>query len=213
VPISRNVSQISPPIRIVVVAAIGLIAAWMLFLRPKAEDVAPATPAPATAPGVKGLTNAVDKAKGAAATQEASDAKVQAATGGQTAPTAQGTTAPKTAAGTAQAALDTHRVLALAPLPDKSLAALPKRMQRAFQARQVVVLGVINGREKPWAPMPADDEQVMHTLRHVNRYDGRRRRSSSSTATARPRSSPASSTRSRSTRRSPTRAATASRSA
>jgi hypothetical protein len=171
VPISRNVSQISPPIRIVVVAAIGLIAAWMLFLRPKADDVSTTTPAPATAPGVNGLTNAVDKAKGAAATQEASDAKVQAATGGQTAQSAKPANAPKTAQ-TVQAALDTHRVLALAPLPDKSLAGLPKRMQRAFEARQVIVLGVINGREKPWAPMPADDEQVMHTLRHVNRYDG-----------------------------------------
>src|SRR3954462_12321618 len=45
-------SQISPPIRILLVAVIGLCAAYMLFLRPKAEDTAApaATPAAATTP-------------------------------------------------------------------------------------------------------------------------------------------------------------------
>jgi hypothetical protein len=75
------VSQISPPIRIVLIAVIGLLAAWMLFLRPKTEATPAPTPAPATAPGVTGLGNAVDKAKDAAATQEKSDAAVQQATG------------------------------------------------------------------------------------------------------------------------------------
>jgi len=41
----RGVSQISPPIRIVLVATIGLIAAWMLFLRPSAD--VETTPPPA----------------------------------------------------------------------------------------------------------------------------------------------------------------------
>jgi hypothetical protein len=40
-------SQISPPIRIVLVVAVAFMAAWTLFLRPKAETVEPA-PAPAT---------------------------------------------------------------------------------------------------------------------------------------------------------------------
>ncbi|HWT21992.1 MAG TPA: hypothetical protein VN213_00650 [Solirubrobacteraceae bacterium] len=39
-------SQISPPIRIVLVVAVAFMAAWTLFLRPKAETVEPA-PAPA----------------------------------------------------------------------------------------------------------------------------------------------------------------------
>jgi hypothetical protein len=45
-------SQISPPIRIVLLCAIGLLAAWMLVLRPQAEPVAPpaaVTPPPAAA--------------------------------------------------------------------------------------------------------------------------------------------------------------------
>src|SRR3954466_9247856 len=53
-------SQISPPIRILLVAVVGLCAAYMLFLRPKAEDTAPAaapaaatTPVPAKDPGAQ----------------------------------------------------------------------------------------------------------------------------------------------------------------
>ena len=53
-------SQISPPIRILLVAVIGLCAAYMLFLRPKSEDTAPpaanpaaATPVPAKDPNAQ----------------------------------------------------------------------------------------------------------------------------------------------------------------
>jgi hypothetical protein len=73
------------------VAVVLLAGMWFTVLRPKpAADTAtvtPAavTPAPATsepvAPGVKGLTSAVDKAKGAAATSDATNAKIQKATG------------------------------------------------------------------------------------------------------------------------------------
>ena len=34
-------SQISPPIRILLVAVIGLIAVYMLFLKPKTEETVP----------------------------------------------------------------------------------------------------------------------------------------------------------------------------
>ena len=39
-------SQISPPIRILLVASFAVLAVYMLFLRPKAEVAPPATPAP-----------------------------------------------------------------------------------------------------------------------------------------------------------------------
>src|SRR5215217_8069467 len=42
-------SQISPPIRILLVAVIGLCAAYMLFLRPKPEEAAPVAATPAAA--------------------------------------------------------------------------------------------------------------------------------------------------------------------
>ncbi len=40
-------SQISPPIRILLIAVIGLVAVYMLFLRPKTEEAAPVAAAPA----------------------------------------------------------------------------------------------------------------------------------------------------------------------
>src|SRR3954449_7361001 len=53
-------SQISPPLRILLVAVLGLLVVFMLFLRPKPEDTvaAPAkpvaaTPAPTTDPGAQ----------------------------------------------------------------------------------------------------------------------------------------------------------------
>jgi hypothetical protein len=157
VPICTDVSQISPPIRIVIVAAIGLLAAWMLFLRPKTEDVPPATPAPATAPGVKGLTNDVAKAKAAAATQEASDAKVQQATGGTTATPATGTkAAPATAAkpaGTAEAAVS------------EDTAGLPMPLRTAIAHHQVLALLFFN-------PRSADDRDVQAAFAKIDHWNG-----------------------------------------
>ena len=231
----RGVSQISPPIRIVLVATIGLIAAWMLFLRPSADVE---TTKPPAAPGVTGLSNAVDKAKDAAAAQEARDGKVQGATGEESGKSA-GAEKSEAAQATAQKALATGRVLALAPLADDDVEGLPKGIQAALDRRDVFAIGVFNTRNKAWAPMAADDRRVRRALRDANRYGGRvtvhvghaarpheasprssgtstsrrARRWWSSTATARRPCSRATSTASRSTRRSPTPAATPSRSA
>ncbi len=40
-PICGTVSQISPPIRILVIAIVGLLGVWTLFLRPKEEVIPP----------------------------------------------------------------------------------------------------------------------------------------------------------------------------
>ena len=142
-------SQISPPIRIVVIAAIGLMVAWMLFLRPKTEEA----PVNATAPGVTGLTNAVDKAKGAAATQEASNAAVQKATGEET----DSETAAKSASKspTAQPAA-------------KGAAArkgLPRPVQKAIDDKRVLVLLF-------WNPKSADDRAVKRAVAKADRWSG-----------------------------------------
>ncbi|MCW3016516.1 MAG: hypothetical protein JWO02_3608, partial [Solirubrobacterales bacterium] len=63
--------QLSLPYRIALVAFLVAAALYFVVLRPKDEPAPSATPAAApaaTAPGVKGLTTAVDKAKGAVAT-------------------------------------------------------------------------------------------------------------------------------------------------
>jgi hypothetical protein len=77
--------------QIALVAVVLLAGMWFTVLKPKpaAETAAPTpaavTPAPASsepvAPGVKGLTSAVEKAKGASAASDATNAKIQKATG------------------------------------------------------------------------------------------------------------------------------------
>jgi hypothetical protein len=95
--------------QIALVAVVLLAGMWFTVLKPKpVEDASTAaTPAQNTAPvapGVKGLTSAVDKAKGASSASDAANAKIQKATGGSAAkpaatkPAATKSTATKTAA-------------------------------------------------------------------------------------------------------------------
>jgi hypothetical protein len=77
--------------QIALVAVVLLAGMWFTVLKPKpaaeTATVTPVavTPAPASsepaAPGVKGLTSAVEKAKGASAASDAANAKIQKATG------------------------------------------------------------------------------------------------------------------------------------
>jgi len=90
-----GVDQVSRPMQIALVAVVLLAGMWFTVLKPKPDsgsDFKPtATPAASSAasqpaaPGVKGLATAVDKAKGAAATSDAANAGIQAATGGSAA--------------------------------------------------------------------------------------------------------------------------------
>jgi hypothetical protein len=147
------VSQISPPIRIVIVAAVALMGAWMLFLRPKPESAAPApVKAPATAPGVKGLTSAVDKAKGASKTSDAANAKIQSATGEETGSATASKPAAKGAAGSAAAAKGSAK-------------GLPARVQKAVDDKKVVVLFFYN-------PKSDDDRLVRRAVAKVDRWQG-----------------------------------------
>src|SRR5215203_7208803 len=82
-------SQISPPIRILLVAVIGLCAAYMLFLRPKPEEAAPVATTPAAATPVPAKDpNAQTSSKPGAAVQQAvrgadnASARADAAAGG-----------------------------------------------------------------------------------------------------------------------------------
>ena len=165
-PICGTVSQISPPIRIVLVAAIGLVAVWMLFLRPKTEEAPAPMPAPATAPGVTGLGNAVDKAKDAASAQEKRDAKVQQATGGDDASAKAGKSETEGATVSVSG-----RVLPVEPLSAEQTKGLPRGIARALDNRQVFVVGIFDTKEKRWARMAYDDRRVRRELSKANRYD------------------------------------------
>jgi hypothetical protein len=80
------VDQVSRPMQIALVAVVLLAGMWFTVLKPKpATDSSAGTPTPAAsepvAPGVKGLVNAVNKAKAVSKTSDATNAKIQSASG------------------------------------------------------------------------------------------------------------------------------------
>jgi hypothetical protein len=145
------VDQLSPPFRIALVALLAVCALWFTVLKPKAPADAPLP----TAPGATGLANDVNAAKGAAATSDAANAKVQSATGGTAAkPTARpaaaatpattgkhagSATAPKAAAAPAATAK------AATPTAKRAVATDPtKPLLSALDAKKAVVMLVYN---------------------------------------------------------------------
>jgi cytoskeletal protein RodZ len=162
VPIAEGVSQISPPIRILLVCAVAFLAAWMLFLKPKSASTptpAAATPAPNVqtgAPAQTGFGKAVQLAQGAAA-KESGQAP---AAGSSSTTSTTSTTTTTTATGAHPAAKQTAPAL-----PAASLRGLPKDVAAALQARKVLVLGVFS--------TGADDKAVRSALKGVDRHHGK----------------------------------------
>jgi hypothetical protein len=166
-------SQISPPIRILLVAVIGLVAVYMLFLRPKPEEAVPAaaaptaaTPVPAKDPGaatssgsgavvqnaVKRTTDAGAQAKVAAGESAGGLAADDTAATGTA---ATGTTAAGAAAAT-QAGVP-------APVTKATLLSLPKDVRHAVRRHKVIVLLFYNNRS-------SDDRAVRRALAKVDHY-------------------------------------------
>jgi len=171
-------SQISPPIRILLVAVIGLCAAYFLFLRPKEEAVpaaaappAATTPVPAKDPGA--LTHSKPGAivqKATADTQNASDRAEQAA--GTSQGIDDGKTDGTTSVGPASSGVNTNPVTkapatgqtsAPAPITNDALASLPKGVRHAIKQRKVIALLFWNNRSY-------DDRAVRRELKHVSTY-------------------------------------------
>jgi hypothetical protein len=163
-------SQISPPIRILLVCAVAFMAAWMLFLRPKDDAGTPAaaTPtAPTSRPVEAGGTKAdsfagkaVEKANEATAAQDA-QAEQLAGGAGETAASTPSATAVTPAAEPATGAEP-------GKLTKEAAAAggLPPRVQRGLAARKVLVLLF-------WAPKAAEDKAVRKALTGVDRHKGK----------------------------------------
>lgn len=151
-------SQISQPVRILLLGAVVFLAAWFTVLRPKAEEVPPTTTtttttAPPASTPQTGPGKAVDAAKRAA---------------GQTT-----TPATKTGSATTSAPDVKPEAGAIAAVPAEALAKLPKDVAGALSARKVLVLGVLSEDAKPWRALPDDDRYVRNALKDVNRYDGK----------------------------------------
>jgi hypothetical protein len=156
------VSQISPPIRILLVCALAFMGAYMLFLRPKDAVVPPADPAPniqTGAPAESGAGKAVEAAQGAVAAADGQLAQQESVDGVDAGESAAGTqSATKTSkSGGAQAA---------APAGKVDVAGLPKPVAKAIRKGQVLVLLFWNGKS-------ADDVAVHQALAKVDRWDGR----------------------------------------
>jgi hypothetical protein len=153
--------------RILLPGAAVFLALWFTILRPKAEEVPPAT---TTTPGnvntgqpaQSEAGKIVEKAK-TAATEAEGAAKAAA---GET------TDATKTAPGTATTTAPDAKADPAAAAPADQLAKLPKDVAKAVTGHKVMVLAVLADKGKHWRPMADDDRYVRNTLKTVNRYDG-----------------------------------------
>jgi hypothetical protein len=169
-------SQISPPIRILLIAVIGVLAVYMLFLKPKTEEAAPpaaapvaATPAPAMDP------NGTTSSKPGSAVNQAvrgadnASARAEAAAGGAVAQSEGGTAVAPAAGATATTPATgvpvNGETAAPAPVTKEALARLPKDVRGAVAKHKVLVLLFYNNRS-------ADDRAVRRALDDVNTYGG-----------------------------------------
>jgi hypothetical protein len=159
--------------RILLGAAVVILALWFTVLRPKSSDSATAVATPAATPAGNVSTGApaqsepgklVQKAKQAASTA-ATAAKQAAGEATATATPAATRTTPSTT--TAQA----PDAQALPTVPAATLAKLPTDVAAALTAHDVLVLAVLDTDATRWRPMSDDDRYVRNTLSKVNRYD------------------------------------------
>jgi hypothetical protein len=159
------VSQISPPIRILLVVLVAFVGVYMMFMRPKEEVIPPAEPAPNTQtsepavsePGkvAEAAQNAVDATNESLAKQESVDGvdAGEAAAGTSAGTKSKAESAAKTGeAAAAEAGID--------------LNGIPKPIARAIRKDKTLVLLFWNGKS-------ADDKAVHEALANVNRWDGR----------------------------------------
>src|SRR5215210_1626271 len=166
-------SQISPPIRILLVAVVGLCAAYMLFLRPKTEDTAvpAAAPAAATTPVPAKDPNAQTSSKPGAIVQKAvrdtNAASAQSKVAAGEVPGGLAADAPATATGvsTNPTTRTTTGQAQPARLTRTQLATLPADVRRAVNHRKVLALLFYNNRSD-------DDKATRRALSHVDRFGG-----------------------------------------
>jgi hypothetical protein len=144
-------SQISPPIRILLAGCVVFMMAWFVFLRPGAE---PAVPQPAAG---SGFGNAANAAKSAVGTANAASAA--AAATGANAPTTSGSAATTTAPAGKPAAA------AAKPAAESELG-LPASVAKAVAQQKVLVMLF-------WNKNAIDDRAVRHELRGIDRHHGK----------------------------------------
>lgn len=166
-------SQISPPIRILLVSLVAFMAAWMLFLRPKDDAGAPApsTPAPTAsrpvdAGGEKASSlagKAVEKANEATAAQ---DAQAERLAGGAGETAAEPASSPSTTATTAATTPEEGTQPGAVSKADAKASGLPLRVLNALGHKKVVALLF-------WSPKSPEDRDVRKALNSIDRHHGK----------------------------------------
>jgi hypothetical protein len=150
-----TMSQISPPVRILLVGCVLFLAAWMTVLKPKdaATPPQPTTATPRVAAGGEqagtSLGKAVESANNASQAQAAANARHGDES--QSAPETTPATAGKKPAGTSAPAAGTSQV---------TEAGLPLPVAKAVAEHKIIVLLF-------WNPKAADDRMVRRELRSV----------------------------------------------
>ncbi|HWM09152.1 MAG TPA: hypothetical protein VNO82_07400 [Solirubrobacteraceae bacterium] len=140
-------SQISPPIRILLVLTVAVMGVYMLFLRPKPVEVPPSTPTD---------TSVSDPGK----IRDAAEGAVDAVN------SRQGVEAGETASGTATAKQGGTAKPGAEATPAEDLKGIPKPVRKAIRQDKVLVLAFTNGKS-------ADDRAVEAAMKKVDRWDGR----------------------------------------
>jgi hypothetical protein len=160
-PIRGDVSQISPPIRILLVLAVAVMGVYMLFLRPKAEVVPPAEPAPNTQTGAPAVSKPGKIAEAAEGAVNATNEQLKSEE------SADGVDAGESAAATSSATKTAKSgAAAAAAAAGVDLKGLPKPVARAIRHNKTLVLLFWNGKS-------ADDKAVHASLKKVDRWHGR----------------------------------------
>lgn len=167
--------QIALPYRVVLIAVLALCAIWFVALRPKPTSGGSDAPAAAkTAPGVKGLSTAIDKAKTAGPTSDAANARVQKATGAPGGAAA----APAAASPGAQAASPHAAATATPPAAGPATAAAPdepKPKPTAADPSARVIAALAHGNVAAvlfYNAQAADDRHVHRALKGADRHGG-----------------------------------------
>jgi hypothetical protein len=155
-----TMSQISPPLRILLIGSVVFLSAWFVFMRPGGgSDVTPTATAPATT-GTTGAVSAPGKAVQAANGAAAAQTAANAAHGDNT--QSGGAVAPSTSAGKAATP---GKAGSAAEKGDVSSVGLPASVAKAVASKKVLVMLF-------WNPKAADDRAVRKELRQVGRHKG-----------------------------------------
>jgi hypothetical protein len=173
-----DMSQISPPLRIVLVGSVVFLAAWFVFLRPGGSASTPtttpvATPAattvPAKDPSAKANSSLGKDVQKAVAAKQASEASSKASAGetSDSSTSTGGATAPATT--TAAKPATTATPAAAAPAKPKTATkfdGLPLSVAKALAEKKVVVLAF-------WNPKSADDEATRDAVKGLSTHKGK----------------------------------------